>query len=363
MSVVIEDRAESVPLSRACDALVLNRSTIYYRSAQETLSEEQRQTNRSRQHSSQKRALSPKERGAVLAMLNSEEFIDQPPHQVYHTLLERGEYLCSQSTMHRILRENKQNGERRDQRPAQSHAVPRLRADAPNDVWTWDCSKLATVTPGVYLTLYVVLDLFSRYALAWMVSRKENAALAQQLMDEASHRYQIVPGQLTIHQDRGSPMVAHRYIDMLHDLGITLSHSRPRVSNDNPVSEAQFRTMKYQPDYPGKFTNTAHGLSWCESYFDWYNFSHHHSGLNGYTPEQVFTGRYEQIVQQKQSALDDRFVLNPERFVNGKPKAQQPPSQMFINRVTSLDVEQGASTAVNFPTLNRVKEKITLTLN
>ncbi len=363
MSTLIDDRGETIPLSRACDALALNRSTLYYRLSKKDSSVEQRKAARSRQHCKQRRALSSKERNAVLAVLNSEEFRDQPPLQVYHTLLERGEYLCSPSTMHRILRENRQNGERRNQRSAQSHAVPRLRAVAPNDVWTWDCSKLRTATPGVYLTLYVVLDLFSRFALAWMVSRKENAALAQQLMDEATHRYQIMPGQLTIHQDRGSPMIAHRYIDMLHDLGVTLSHSRPRVSNDNPISEAQFKTMKYQPEYPDRFDSTVHGIQWCDRYFDWYNFSHHHSGLNGYTPEQVFTGRYQEIARYKQAALDNRYALNPERFVNGVPTIQLPPSQVMINPVSALDLEQGVSSAVNFPTLNRVKEKITLSSN
>ena len=155
-------------------------------------------------------------------------------------------------------------------------------------------------------------------------------------------------------------MIAHRYIDMLHDLGVTLSHSRPRVSNDNPVSEAQFKTMKYQPDYPGKFTNAPHGLSWCDSYFDWYNFSHHHSGLNGYTPAQVFTGEYNSISEQKQLALDKRYALNPERFVKGKPMVALPPAQVFINPLTEQDTREGVSNAVNFPTLNRVIEKITL---
>lgn len=363
MNCVINDLGQSIPLSRACDALLLNRSTVYYRGSRVELGDEQRKAKRSRKESQQPRALSQDEREAVLEVLNSDEFIDQPPLQVYHTLLERGEYLCSQSTMHRILREKKQNGERRNQRQSQSHAIPRLRAEAPNEVWTWDCSKLPTVTPGVYLTLYVVLDLFSRYALAWMVSVKENAALAQQLMDEATCRYNIKPEQLTIHQDRGSPMIAHRYIDMLQDLGVTLSHSRPRVSNDNPMSEAQFKTMKYQPDYPGKFANVARCLRWCDSYFDWYNFSHHHSGLNGYTPAQVFSGEYRIIAEQKQSALDKRYELNPERFVKGKPSVTLPPSQVFINPLTAQDIEQGVSNDVNFPTLNRVKEKITLTLD
>jgi putative transposase len=156
---------------------------------------------------------------------------------------------------------------------------PRLVAQAPNEVWTWDCSKLATRTRSVYLTLYVVLDLFSRFVLAWMVSRKENSALAQQLMTEATAKYRIDAGQLTIHQDRGAPMTAGRYIDLMSKMGVVLSHSRPRVSNDNAFSEAQFKTQNYQPDYPGRFEHSAHARTWCESYFDWYNFDHPHAGL------------------------------------------------------------------------------------
>lgn len=234
--------------------------------------------------------------------------------EICNTLFERGENLCSINTMHRILWENKQNGERRVQRAAQRRAIPRLCATKPNEVWSWDCSKLRTQSRGNYLTPYVVIDLYSRFAVAWMISRKENSALAQQLMDEATPRYRIQPSQLTIHQDRGSPMIAHRCIDLMGELGVTLSHRRPRVSNDNPIREAQFKTQKYQPNYPSRFDNLAHPNKWCEKYFDWYNFSHHHSGLAGNTPEQMFTGRYKEIAVIKQHALDERYPANPKRF-------------------------------------------------
>jgi putative transposase len=256
--------------------------------------------------------------------------------------------------MHRIMREHGENGERRAQRAAQHNAIPRLIAQAPNEVWTWDCSKLATRARSVYLTLYVVLDLFSRFVLAWMVSRKENSALAQQLMAEATARYRIDAGQLTIHQDRGAPMTADRYIDLMSEMGVVLSHSRPRVSNDNAFSEAQFKTQKYQPDYPGRFDHGAHARTWCESYFDWYNFDHHHAGLAGYTPEQVFTGRYRGVAQAKQLALDARFAQHPERFVAGPPTAELPPARVVINPVTPEQIAAGATEQVNFPTLPRV---------
>ena len=288
------------------------------------------------------------------------------PVEVYHTLLERGVCLCSISTMHRILREYAENGERRNQRVAQHHTMPRLLAEAPNEVWTWDCSKLPTCALSVYLTLYVVLDLFSRFVLAWMVSRKENSALAQQLMAEATAKYRIDAGQLTIHQDRGAPMTANRYIDLMSEMGVVLSHSRPRVSNDNAFSEAQFRTQKYQPDYPGRFDHGAHARTWCESYFDWYNFDHHHAGLASYTPEQVFTGHYRDVAQAKQLALDAQYAQHPERFVAGPSTAELPPASVVVNPVTPEQIAAGATEKVNFPTLPRVtaaQRKYALSLN
>ena len=351
MSALITERPAAVPLLAACQALGVNRSSVY---ARRRRASGESNHSVSRKSAPQPRALAPDEREHVHETLTGTEFSHQPPIEVYHTLLERGEYLCSVSTMHRILRERGENGERRNQRAAQHHAIPRLVATAPNEVWTWDCSKLPTHSPRVYLTLYVVLDLFSRFVLAWMVSAKENSALAQQLMVEASAKYRIDAGQLTIHQDRGAPMTAHRYIDLMSEMGVVLSHSRPRVSNDNAFSEAQFKTQKYQPDYPGRFEHTAHARTWCESYFQWYNFEHHHTGLAGYTPEQVFTGRYREVAQIKQLALEARFAQHPERFVAGAPSAALPPARVAINPVTPEQIAAGATTEVNFPTLPRV---------
>lgn len=214
--------------------------------------------NRSRKQAPQPRALSESERQEVKAVLNSNTYCDQPPIQVYHDLLQQGQYLCSISTMHRLLVEAHMQGERRNQRPPQSHAIPRLTAKAPNEVWTWDITKLATQKRGEYLSLYVIMDLFSRYIVAWMLSRKENSSLASQLIQEAVCRYDIHANNLILHQDRGAPMTAHCYLDLLSELAVTASHSRPRVSNDNPMSEAQFKTLKYQPDYPRRFENYGH---------------------------------------------------------------------------------------------------------
>lgn len=348
MKAILEQRPARLPLAIACRSLGLNRGTVY---AHQKRDRDERSAQTSRRDSVQPRALSPAQRQEVLDVLHSEQFCDQPPFAVYSELLEEGRYLCSTSSMHRYLRAENCSGERRNQRPAQHHAVPRLEATAPNRVWTWDISKLPVQTRGVYLSLYVILDLFSRFALAWMVSRKENSALAQQLVGEASSRYRIEAGQLTLHQDRGSPMIAHSFLDLLGEHGITGSHSRPRVSNDNPFSESQFKTAKYQPDYPYRFDNIAHARTWFQSYFEWYNFKHHHSGLAGFTPEQVFTGRYHEIAETRQAALDDMYRQHPERFVAGPPTTSMPPVIVTINPITPEAIERGESSAVNFPTL------------
>ena len=350
MNTVIEQRPDRLPMSIACQVLRLNRSSIYARRKRTTNGDTP--SKRSRKTSVQPRALSEQECGHVITTLHSEPYRDQPPAEIYQRLLEKEQYLCSVSTMHRLLRRQGENGDRRPQRPAQHHAIPRLLAVAPNEVWTWDITKLPLNQRGIYLSLYVVLDLYSRFVVAWMLSRKENSALSQQLMNEAIARYGITPGQLTVHQDRGSPMTAHGYLENIMALDVTCSHNRPRVSNDNPFSESQFKTQKYQPDYPGRFESITQARQWCEDYFHWYNVQHHHSGLSGFTPEQVFTGRYHDVAKQKQQVLDARFEQNPERFVRGRPSVRMPPTFVAINPIV---IDNGASASmgdrVNFPTL------------
>jgi len=352
MNVVLNDCSILLSRSKACQVLNLNRSTVHRRTLPDQPKPVREETK------CQPRALSPYERERLWSTMTSPEFLDQPPHEIYHTLLSRGELLGSISTMHRLLREKAAAGERRAQRPPQSNAIPRLLAEKPNQVFTWDVTKLRISRSGVYLSLYVVLDLYSRFVVAWMVSTKENSALAIQLMEEASIRYGIEPQTLTIHQDRGAPMTSHRYIDMMNDLGINLSHSRPRVSNDNPMSESQFKTMKYQPDYPNRFEGTAHAREWCEAYFDWYNFSHHHSSLGGFTPGQVYTGGFEDVWRQRQKTLQDYYEQHPERFINGAPTAARPPEVVEINPRPDVGQSTGfAEGVVNFPTLTAVKER------
>lgn len=341
----------------AADALALCRNTLRHQMKMQTFCGPRLPPGHHRAKPEQPKALSEPERQQVISTLTGETFCNQPPVQVFHRLLEQGHYLCSVSTMHRLLRANQLNGERRPQRPPQSHSVPRLRAQSPNEVWTWDIAKLPTQKRGEYLSLYVVMDLFSRHIVAWMLSRKENSALSSQLIDEAAQRYQIAPNSLTLHQDRGTPMTAHCYLDLLGELAITASHSRPRVSNDNPMSEAQFKTLKYQPDYPRRFDDYDHAMHWCQDYVNWYNHQHHHSSLAGFTPYQVFSGDYKQIAIIRQQALDDAFAKHPQRFSQGRPLVKLPPAEVCINPIPEEANQSIIETGVNFPTLPRVKQK------
>jgi putative transposase len=257
--------------------------------------------------------------------------MDQPPREVYAALLTEGRYLCSWPTMYRILRDKSPVLERRNQRQSTHFAVPRLIATAPNQVWSWDISKLPTFERQAYLSLYVVLDLFSRYVVAWMVAARENSALAKQLLSASLTRYNVEPGQLILHQDRGAPMTSHGFTDLLAELGIERSYSRPRVSNDKPFSESHFRTTKYQPDYPGRFRDIHHARRWCDDFFNWYNRYHHHTSLALFTPHDVFFGRVEVVARARQEALTRAYQMHPERFVGGPPRVKLPAARVCIN--------------------------------
>lgn len=332
MRTLVLEREPGIPLNRACDALGLSRATMYR-------NPKPRAPRRTRSHVGSARALSPEQRQAVLAVLLDPRFADQPPAQVYAKLLDEGRYLCSIRTMHRILKTHGQSGERRVQRTHNACPVPRLEAAHPNAVWTWDITKLATWTKGSFLNLYVVLDLYSRYVVAWMIAGRENSALSKHLLAQAITRHGIEPGRLRVHQDRGAPMTARGFIDVLSELGVDPSHSRPRVSNDNAFSESQFKTLKYQPDFPGRFKSAEHARQWCTEFFDWYNHHHQHSGLALFTPADVFHGRVEQLASARQEVLNRAHAQNPERFVKGRPLVRRPPSIVAIN---PLPIEDSA---------------------
>jgi putative transposase len=336
MSQLVQERDPVVPARQACAALGLSRATWYRRMRPRPLPlPAQRRTS--------PRRLSDPERAAVIELLHEPRFADQPPTQVFAKLLDEGRYLCSIRTMHRLLAGRGEAGERRLQREKTHYPIPRLVATAPNEVWTWDITKLATWSRHTFLNLYVVLDLFSRFVVAWMVGARENSALAKQLLATAISRYGIEAGRLTVHQDRGAPMTAHGFLDLLALLGVDRSHSRPRVSNDNAFSESQFKTLKYQPDFPGRFHGTDHARAWCAPFFNWYNYQHQHTSLALFTPADVFFGRVESIIATRQAALDTAYATHSERFVHGPPVVRRPPAVVAINPLPDLPEVHTAS--------------------
>ena len=236
--------------------------------------------------------------------------------------------------MYRVLAEEGELGERRNQRQPHVHAKPSLTARAPNEVWTWDITKLATERKGVFLIAYVIIDLFSRYVVCWMVAMKECKHLAAQLFAETVARHRVEAG-LVVHADRGSAMKSDTLAQLFASLGVSRSFSRPRVSGDNAFSEAQFKTLKYQPDYPGRFGSLSHGRAFLQDFFGWHNDEHHHAGLALFTPADVFHRRVDAVAARRQAALDDAFHAHPERFPNGPPKVRYPDAAVHINPLTS----------------------------
>jgi putative transposase len=267
----------------------------------------------------------------VLATLDSDRFVDKAPAQVYAELLDEGVRLCSIRTMYRVLRDHAQVRERRAQRRHPTYVKPRLVATKPNQVWSWDITKIAGPTRGGYFSLYVVIDIFSRFVVGWAVARTESARVGKAIIDDACRRHGIQPGQLTVHADRGSPMVAKSTALLFSDLGIQQSHSRPRVSDDNPFSEAAFRTFLYRPTMPERFGSLEDARATFADLFDWYNERHYHSGIALLTPADLHRGRHREIIEARQQVLDEAHHAHPERFVRGRPIHPSPPPVVWIN--------------------------------
>lgn len=319
-----EQLAETVGVLRACQALDVPRSGLYRmrpaanpRAVPEPLASP--------------RALLPTEKAEVRQLLNSDRFQDQAPREVYATLMDEGKYLCSWRTMYRILDENHEVRERRDQLQHPQYAKPELLTTQPNQLWSWDITKLLGPAKWTYYYLYNILDVFSRYSVGWLIAERESASLAQELIAATCIRQGIQPGQLTIHADRGSSMTSKPVALLMADLGVTKTHSRPHVSNDNPYSEAQFRTLKYRPEYPERFGCQPDARSWASGFFQWYNYEHHHSALGLLTPADVHFGRAQAILDQRQQVLQIAYQKNPERFVKGLSSPAQLPKAVWIN--------------------------------
>jgi putative transposase len=277
------------------------------------------------------RALNSAERQAVLDRLHSEQFVDKAPAEVYATLLDDQKYLCSERTMYRILATHNEVRERRNLRRHPKYKKPELLATGPNQVWSWDVTKLKGPVTWTYYYLFVMLDIFSRYVVAWMIARRENAGLARQLIETACENQGIEEGQLIIHSDRGSPMIAKTTGELLTDLGITKSLSRPHVPDDNPFSESQFKTIKYRPEFPRRFGSIEDALSFARVIFPWYNYEHRHGGIAMMTPAAVHYGLADAVRDTRQRTLTAAYEAHPERFVRGAPTPPRLPEAVWIN--------------------------------
>ena len=320
-----EHLGKSIGVQAACAALIVPRSSLY------------RTRTRRPERTSPKispRAFSQAEKITVRQELNSARFQDRAPREVYATLMDEGRYLCSWRSMYRILAENDEVRERRNQLRHPNYIKPELLATGPNQLWSWDITKLLGPSKWTYYYLYVILDVFSRYVVGWMIAERESATLAEELIAETCARQGIQPDQLTIHADRGSSMTSKSVAFLLADLGVTKTHARPHVSNDNAYSEAQFKTLKYRPDFPSRFGCQPDARTWANAFFAWYNQEHHHSGLALLTPADVHYQRAQMVLQKRQIVLQAAYQKNPQRFVKGLPVPPQLPQAVWINSPT-----------------------------
>ena len=278
------------------------------------------------------RSLSQTERDAVLAELHSPRFIDASPAEVWATLLDEGRYLASERTMYRLLATQGETRDRRDQLTHPTYTRPELLAEAPNEVWSWDITKLLGPAKWTYYYLYVILDVFSRYTVGWTVQYRESGEIAKQLITQALGQQEIRRDQLTIHADRGSSMTSKPVAFLLADLGVTKTHNRPYTSTDNPYSESQFKTFKYRPGFPRRFDSIKHARAFCREFFPWYNHQHRHSGIGLMTPAAVHTGRAHTVHADRARVLQAAYAATPERFVRRPPRPPAVPTAAWINK-------------------------------
>ena len=306
------------------------------------------------------RKLGEEERERVLSVLHEERFADLAPAEVYATLLDEETYLCSERTMYRILEENQEVKERRDQLRHPNYAAPELLARRPNELWSWDITKLRGPEKWNYFYLYVILDVFSRYVVGWMVAQRALACLAKRLIQETCSRQGIEADQLTLHSDRGSQMIAKTVAHLLADLSVTKSLSRPHVPDDNPYSESQFKTMKYRPEFPDRFGSQEHARAVCGSLLAWYNTEHHHSGLGFLTPHDVHYGLAEEKITKRAAVLRAAYEAHPERFPRGMPSPRKLPEAVWINKpkIPEAEPKIDALTASQSDDLHRPRVKV-----
>jgi putative transposase len=326
----VDQLAPTVGIASACEALGVARATFYRQPVfGPALPVPARPT--------PARALSAEERETVRGVLHSTRFQDCAPASIQATLLDEGQYLCSTRTMYRVLEQDGASRERRDQLTHPAYQKPELLATAPNQLWSWDITKLRGPVKWTYYYLYVILDVFSRYVVGWMIAPREAAALATKLIEETCDKHLILPDQLTIHADRGSSMRSKPVAFLLADLSITKTHSRPYTSNDNPYSESHFRTMKYRPEFPDRFGCLQDSHAFCQRFFPWYNDDHRHSGIGMLTPAMVHFGQASAIRLQRQTVLDAAYLAHPDRFVRRPPTPLPLPKEVWINKPQNSD--------------------------
>jgi putative transposase len=331
----IAELAPIVGKRAACAALGRSRATYYRLNRQSPLPPRQ-----PRARTPQPRALSQTERAEVLGILHEERFVDQAPATIYATLLDEGRYRCSVPTMYRVLRAADEVHERRRQARHPATVKPELVATGPNRVWSWDITKLLGPEKWTYFHLYVIIDIYSRYVPGWLLATRETAELAEHLIAQTIRKQNVVANQLTIHADRGTSMASKTVALLLADLGVTKSHARPHCSNDNPYSEAQFKTLKYRPEFPDRFGSIADGRAFCRHFFRWYNHDHRHSGIGFHTPAAVHFGRAQSIQFDRARVLQAAYAAHPERFVHHPPVPPQLPGPVWINKPTEVMLAQ-----------------------
>jgi putative transposase len=313
--------------SDLCEALGIAKSTYYRRSSTKAASSNMKKPS--------PRKLSREEEEKILSIVNSERFCDMAPGEIFYSLLDEGRYYCSERTIYRILQRNRQNVQRR-QKEAGNYSRPELLATKPNQLWSWDITKLKGPKKWTYYYLYKIMDVYTRYVVGWMVAYRESAELAEDLIAESCFKQRIKRDQLTLHADRGSSMKSNLVGQLLADLGVTKTHSRPHVSNDNPYSESAFKTLKYRPDFPENFGSIEDARSYCRDFFFWYNNEHRHSGIAMLTPEMVHYNYVNEVLEKRNRVYQRAYQSNPERFVNGVPKAKLPDNEVWINKPESL---------------------------
>ena len=326
---LVDERPKILTIKEACECIGMSKST-YHR----TKNPKPRGTSKRQSH----RRLSDEEREKVLALLCSPRFCDMSPAQVYATLLDEGVYYCSIRTMYRILQANKAVRERRDQLTHPAYSKPELMATGPNQLWSWDITKLHGPAKWSYFYLYVILDVYSRKVVGWMVAHRESATLARKLIEETCIKEGICQDQLTVHADRGTAMRSKAVAFLLADLGITKTHSRPYTSSDNPFSESQFKTLKYHRSFPRRFGCLQDSRAFLQGFFHWYNCEHRHSGIGLVTPEQRHTGEDKAVVAKRKVVLAQAFSQHPERFVRGRPLPPELPGKVWINKPEQEDL-------------------------